>query len=111
MRTRLERIPRSKLLEELTRPDIKLVWKCYVNCNVVIASPVTLERRHSLPTQAKPPPILRARRQGHGDLAINRWDIDFGTQENLSERHRHLTEDVIALAGKIGMRSHPYDNV
>jgi hypothetical protein len=79
MGTRLERIPRRKLLEELTRPDIKLVWKHYLDCNVVITSHTTLERRHSLTTQAKPPPILRARRQGHSGLAINRWHINFST--------------------------------
>jgi hypothetical protein len=79
MSPRLERIPRSKLFEELTRPDIKLVWQHYLDRDVVIASHAALERWHSLPTQAKPPPILRARRQGHGNLAINGWDIDFGT--------------------------------
>jgi hypothetical protein len=79
MDTRLERIPRSKLLEELTRPCIELLWKYYMNRNVMIASHATLERRYSLATQAKPSPILRARRQGHGDFAIDRWDIDLGT--------------------------------
>jgi len=78
MGTRLERIPRSKLLEELTRPGIELLWQHYLDRDVVIASHATLERRHSLAAQAKPSPIGRARRQGHGDLAINRWDIDFG---------------------------------
>jgi len=78
MGTRLERIPRGKLLEELTRPGIEPIWKYYLDRDVVIASHATLERRHSLATQAKPSPILRARRQGHGDLAINRWDIDLG---------------------------------
>jgi hypothetical protein len=79
MSTRLERIPCSKLLEELTRLDIKFVWKHDMDRNVMIASHAALERRHSLPAQAKPPPILCARWQGHSDLAINRWDIDFGT--------------------------------
>src|SRR5262249_15959738 len=111
MGTRLERIPRSKLLEELTRPGIELLWKYYLDRDVVIASHATLQRRHSLAAQAKPSPIWRARRQGHGDRAVNRWHIDFGTEENLAEGHRHLTQNVIALAGKIGMRSHPYDNV
>jgi hypothetical protein len=111
MGTRLERIPHSKFLEELTRPGIELLWKYYLDRNVVIASHAPLERRRSLAAQAKPPPILRARRQGHGDLAINRWDINFGTEENLGERHRHLTQNVIALAGQIGMWSRPYDNV
>jgi hypothetical protein len=79
MGTRLERIPHSKLLEELTRPGIELLRKYYLDRNVVIASHAPLERRHSLAAQAKPSPILRARWQGHGDLAINRWDINFGT--------------------------------
>jgi hypothetical protein len=91
MGTRLERIPHSKLLEELARPGIELLWKYYLNRNVVITPHATLERRYPLAAQAKPSPILRARRQGHGDLAINRWDIDLGTEENLGERHRHLT--------------------
>jgi len=111
MGTRLERIPRSKLLEELTRPGIELLWQHYLDRDVVIASHATLERRHSLAAQAKPSPIGRARRQGHGDLAINGWDLDLGTEENLGERHRCLTQNVIALACKIGMRAHPHDNV
>ena len=49
MGTRLERIPRSKLLEELTRPSIELIWQHYLDRDVVIASHATLERRHSLP--------------------------------------------------------------
>src|ERR687888_2666840 len=101
MGTRLERIPRRELLEELTRPGIELLWQHDLDRDIVIAAHATLERRHSLPAQAKPSPIWRARRQGHGDRAINRWDIDFGTEENLSEGHRHLTQNVIALAGKI----------
>jgi outer membrane scaffolding protein for murein synthesis (MipA/OmpV family) len=79
MGTRLERIPHSKFLEELTRPGIELLWKYYLDRNVVITLHVTLERLHSLAAQAKPSPILCARRQGHSDLAINRWDINFGT--------------------------------
>jgi hypothetical protein len=79
MGTRLERIPHSKLLEELTRPGIELIWQHYLDRDVVIASHATLERWDSLAAQAKPSPILRARRQGHGDLAINRWHIDLGT--------------------------------
>jgi hypothetical protein len=79
MGTRLERIPHSKLLEELTRPGIELLWKYYLDLDIVITSYSTLERRHPLAAQAKPSPILRARRQGHGDLTINRWDLDLGT--------------------------------
>src|SRR5689334_16207532 len=111
MGPRLERIPCRKLLEELTRPGIELLWQHDLDGDIVIASPATLERRGSLAAQAKPSPIGRARRQGHGDRAVNRWDLDFGTEEYLGERHRHLTQNVIALAGKIGMWSHPYDNV
>jgi len=77
MGPRLERISRSKLLEELTRPGIELLWQHDLDRDVVIASHATLERRHSLAAQAKPASIWRARRQGHGDLAINRWDLDF----------------------------------
>jgi outer membrane scaffolding protein for murein synthesis (MipA/OmpV family) len=79
MGTRLERIPHSKLLEDLTRPGIELLWKYDLDRDIVITSHATLERWHPLAAQAKPSPILRARRQGHGDLAINRWDIDLGT--------------------------------
>jgi len=79
MGTRLERIPRSKLLEELPRPGIELLWQHDLDRDVVIASHATLERRHSLAAQAKPSPIWRARWQGHGDRAINRWNIDLGT--------------------------------
>jgi len=111
MGTRLERIPRSKLLEELTRSGIELIWQHYLDRDVVIASRATLERRYSLAAQAKPSPIWCVRRQGHGDLAINRWDIDLGTKENFGECHWHLTQNVIALACKISMRSHPYNNV
>src|SRR5262245_171959 len=104
MGTRLERIPRSKLLEELTRPGIELLWRHDLDRVVVDASYTALERPYSLAAQAKPSPIWRARRQGHSDRAVNRWDIDLGTEENLGERHRHLTQNVIALACKIGMR-------
>jgi len=48
MGTRLERIPRSKLLEELTRSGIELIWKHYLDRDVVIASHATLECRDSL---------------------------------------------------------------
>jgi len=61
MGTRLERIPRSKLLEELTRLGIELLWQYDLDRDVVIASHATLKRRHSLATQAKPPPILCTR--------------------------------------------------
>jgi hypothetical protein len=79
MGTRLERIPHSKLLDELTRPGIELLGKYYLDRNVMITSHAPLERWHPLAAQAEPSPILRACRQGHGDLAINRWDIDLGT--------------------------------
>jgi hypothetical protein len=91
MGTRLERIPHSKLLEELTRSGIELLRKYDLDRDIVITSHAAVERRHPLAAQAKPSPILRACRQGHGNLAINRWDIDLGTDENLGERHRHLT--------------------
>jgi len=79
MGTRLERIPHSKLLEELTRPGIELLWQHDPDRDVVIASHATLEGRRSLAAQAKPSPIWRARWQGHGNRAINRGDIDLGT--------------------------------
>src|SRR5919202_590500 len=107
MGTRLERIARGKLLEKLARPGIELVWQDHVYRDVVIPAHATLKRRHSLAAQAQASPILRAGRQGHGDLAINRWDLDLGTQEEFGERHRHLTQNVIALACKIDMRSYP----
>jgi hypothetical protein len=111
MGTRLERIARGKLLEQLARPGIELFGQYHLDRNVVIASPTAMERRHTLATQTKPPPILCASRQGHRGLAINRWDIDFCTQENLGERDWHITQDIASLACKIRMGSHPYDNV
>jgi len=111
MGTRLERIPRGKLLEQLARPGIELFWQHHLDRNVVITSPTAMERWHALTTQTKPSPILCASRQGHRGLAINRWDIDFCTQEDLGERDWHVTQDIAALACKIRMWSHPYANV
>jgi hypothetical protein len=62
MGSRLERIPRGKLFEERARLGIEFVWQYYLDRDVVIASHAALECRDSLTAQAKPSPILRARR-------------------------------------------------
>src|SRR5437868_6019063 len=82
-----------------------------MDCDVVIASPVTLEYRCSLAAEAKPSPILCAGGQGHGRIAINGGHLDLRAQQGLGQRPGHFAQDIVPLAGKIGMRSHPYDDV
>src|SRR5215831_13553231 len=77
----------------------------------MVTAPAPLERRGALATEAKASPVLRARGQGHGRLAINGWDLNLGTEQGFEKRDRYLAQDIIALACKIGVRPHSCDDI
>src|SRR5262249_27769789 len=63
-----------------------------------VAAAAALELRRSLAPHAQVAPGLAAGRDGEGDRALERRDLDLRAQRRLGDRHRHVHHQVVAPA-------------
>ena len=84
----------------------ELGWHVDRNDRSQIAAPFALNMGNAAPTQSKLSSVLRASRDAEIFRAVERLELDVGSESGLGNRDRHSRHQIVALAGESVVRPH-----